>query len=69
MICVSNRLYMKKLVVKSAVAVLVAVVVWVGGKIYESVKRDSYKQQLEYTLDDICLEGNDIIGAFDGTVA
>ena len=65
MICVSNRLYMKKLVVKSAVAVLVAVVVWVGGKIYESVKRDSYKQQLEYTLDDICLEGNDIIGAFD----
>ncbi len=45
-------------------ALLIAVIVFVGGRLYFSMKKKEYRQQLENAINNKYLEGKDVIGAF-----
>ncbi len=56
---------MKRLFFKILVgALLIAIVVLIGGKQYLSMKKKEYRQQLENTINNKYLEGEDVIGAY-----
>ena len=56
---------MKKIIFKILMgALLIAIVVLIGGRQYLSMKKKEYRQQLENTINNIYLEGKDVIGAY-----